>query len=397
MSPESQSRPYSPDQAESSSSSGNISPQNIIIACPLKHLPPVPTNRPPVCPSPSPSPSGGGGSSSSSNVRTPRTRATHPSRLSHQVNLTMPSSYKNTAVEPGDDLYASLKAARHGQRAATFAGELHTTICVTPNSDSSSNFDDADPKYKSLNRDMMDDQPMYEDPQISGLQKEGGWDSDQEDMDSVYTATILQNTTGVRKSSANSIHNVSGVGVVPSNTAYGVGTGSSNTAYGVGAGSSNPAASSNSENLNQLFNTGFKSDTNTISSVPLSPTVLHLGSGGSNQSRPNTLIPVPIRRPSPSGQNAPRALSPAPVPRKFNSKSPPSPPSPNPRAQSHISLQLPILRGQSPASPMPNLVPLSRVSMDGEYVLPNEAFDGGILSPTDELSGSDQPDYIDIA
>lgn len=334
-------RPYSPGQIEPSS--GNISPPNII-TCPLKYLPPVPTNKPPVCPS---------------NTRT-RTRATLPSRLSHKVSRERSSE---NMVDPSEELYASPQAGRHGKRAATFAGELLHTICITPNSDSSSNFD-TDPKYKSLNRDMMDDQPMYEDPQLSGLpqrEREGDWEieSDQEDsdLDSVYTATILQNTGG--SASTNGIN----PGVVSSNT----------------------------PGLNQLLNTGVKIDTNAICSVPLSPTIMCPSSLGSNQLRPNILIPVPIRRPNPN-QNA-RALSPAPVPRKFKVSSPSL--SPSPRAQSHVSLQL---RGQSPTA-MPNLVPLSRVSIDGEYVLPNEAYNRGpgILSPTDELSSSDQPDYIDIA
>jgi hypothetical protein len=36
-------------------------------------------------------------------------------------------------------------------------------------------------------------------------------------------------------------------------------------------------------------------------------------------------------------------------------------------------------------------VPLARQSVDGEYVVPNEAYEGGVLSPPD------LPDYIDIA
>ena len=52
-----------------------------------------------------------------------------------------------------------------------------------------------------------------------------------------------------------------------------------------------------------------------------------------------------------------------------------------------------VLRAKSPMLTVKN-VPLVRQSVDGEYVLPNEAYEGGLLSPTRE---EDLPDYIDIA
>lgn len=54
---------------------------------------------------------------------------------------------------------------------------------------------------------------------------------------------------------------------------------------------------------------------------------------------------------------------------------------------------LEVLRAKSPMLTATN-VPLVRQSVDGEYVLPNEAYDGGLLSPTREEG---LPDYIDIA
>lgn len=52
------------------------------------------------------------------------------------------------------------------------------------------------------------------------------------------------------------------------------------------------------------------------------------------------------------------------------------------------------LRAKSPMLTVTN-VPLVRQSMDGEYVLPNEAYNGELLSPTREEG--ELPDYIDIA
>ena len=249
---------------------------------------------------------------------------------------------------------------------------------------------------------------------MSGMQREGYWESDEEDgdQDSLYTATILQNTgrksmdAGTVSSNHGATSSKLNVGTASSKLDVGVASskldaGVASSKLDVGIASSNyEVASLNYEVASPSHNVasskldvcvasegsniGVKTDADS-SSMPLSPAILCPSPLSSNQ---HTSIPVPIRR----NQNV-RALSPAPIPRKFNKASSPSP---SPRAQSHISLQLPILRGQNPI-PVPNLVPLSRASIDGEYVLPNEAYDGGILSPTEELSGKEQPDYIDIA
>lgn len=52
------------------------------------------------------------------------------------------------------------------------------------------------------------------------------------------------------------------------------------------------------------------------------------------------------------------------------------------------------MRAKSPLLTVTS-VPLARQSVDGEYVLPNEAFSKELLSPTQE--DEELPDYIDIA
>lgn len=58
-----------------------------------------------------------------------------------------------------------------------------------------------------------------------------------------------------------------------------------------------------------------------------------------------------------------------------------------------FTTELPSLRAKSSLLAVTNL-PLARQSVDGEYVLPNEAFSRELLSPTQE---NELPDYIEIA
>lgn len=181
--------------------------------------------------------------------------------------------------------------------------------------DSSVNFLQHDDRsgYKSLNRNMMDDQAHYEDPRAGK-----DWESDEDsELDSLYEATILQNT----------IYN----------------------------------------QIDEIEGNKCKFSYDVCSIQPgVCPT--------SMDGRPPAAAVVPNSQRAKSGIIL-GALS-------AGMKAEPlclNPPSA-------------VMRAKSPML-MVTSVPLVRESVDGEYVLPNDAFGGELLSPTEE----ELSDYIDIA
>ena len=230
-------------------------------------------------------------------------RASLPLRLSRGVNL---------ADSSDDEVYEAVQVQVKSKRAATIAGDNIIAPSGQYQHDPFAD-DEAECKYKSLNRDMMNGHPVYEDPTVSAkmsasynIDQDDTDDEDQE-MDSIYQATILKNTQSSLKKE------VSDNGYTRTNPSQ--------------IRAKQAALTSNDE-------------TNSSTSNLLAP--------GTNENRLSARVQSPM-----------------------------------------ITL-----------SPQPGtLVPLTRVSIDGEYVIPNEAFNGRALTPMPERDGDERQlaDYIDIS